>query len=144
MSLESPLSFALWISSTYHKTATNAWNWYHRWLWRNGTQISVWNIATKKTELPVQVFCCSWKFPLKQSKRSCFIYMFFLFIYMFCLSEPVQVYSSSAYAVTSGMALARWLGNTVFCLNFSSAGKEPIMASKAKKYAPGHSCLKGG
>ena len=47
-----------------------------------------------------------------------------------CLSEPVQVHSSSTHAVSDGTC--QMTGNTVFCLNFSSAGKEPIMASKAK------------
>ena len=34
------------ISSIYQKTTAKAWNCYQRWLWRNGTRISVWNIPS--------------------------------------------------------------------------------------------------
>ena len=34
------------ISSIYRKTTAKAWNCYQRWLWRNGTRISVWNIPS--------------------------------------------------------------------------------------------------
>ena len=44
---ESRLPFVQ-ISSLYRKTAAKAWNWYQRWLWRNGTRISVWNIPSRK------------------------------------------------------------------------------------------------
>ena len=37
---ESCLSFVQ-INSVYQKTAVKPWSWYQRWLWRNGTQISV-------------------------------------------------------------------------------------------------------
>ena len=36
------------ISSIYWKTAAKVWNWYQRWLWRNGTRISVCNIWSGK------------------------------------------------------------------------------------------------
>ena len=44
---ESRLPFVQ-ISSLYRKTAAKASNWYQRWLWRNGTRISVWNIPSRK------------------------------------------------------------------------------------------------
>ena len=44
---ESRLPFVQ-ISSLYRKTAAKAWNWYQRWLWRNGTRISVWNTPSRK------------------------------------------------------------------------------------------------
>ena len=37
---ESCLSFVQ-INLVYQKTAVKPWSWYQRWLWRNGTQISV-------------------------------------------------------------------------------------------------------
>ena len=52
---ESRLPFVQ-ISSTYQKTTAKAWTRYQRWLWRNGTQISVWNIPSGKTGLPFQMF----------------------------------------------------------------------------------------
>ena len=48
---ESRLPFVQ-ISSIYRKTAAKAWNWYQRWLWRNGTWISIRQL----TELPFQMF----------------------------------------------------------------------------------------
>ena len=44
------------------KKAAKACNWYQRWLWRNGTRISVWNIPSGKARLPFQMFRCSRKF----------------------------------------------------------------------------------
>ena len=45
------------ISSIYRKTTAKAWYCYQRWLWRNGTRISVWNIPSgKKTGLSFQMF----------------------------------------------------------------------------------------
>ena len=52
---ESRLPFVK-ISSSYQKTTAKAWTRYQRWLWRNGTQISVWNIPSGKTGLPFQMF----------------------------------------------------------------------------------------
>ena len=52
---ESPLPFAQ-ISSIYQKMATKTWNWYQKWLWGNGTQISVWNIPSRKTGLVTNIF----------------------------------------------------------------------------------------
>ena len=46
----------------YQKTTAKAWCWYQRWLWRNGTRISVCNISSVKTGLPFQMFRCSRKF----------------------------------------------------------------------------------
>ena len=42
-------------------TEKRPWSWYQGWLLRNGTRISVWNIPSRKTGLPFQVFRCSWK-----------------------------------------------------------------------------------
>ena len=47
------------IGSIYQKTAAKAWNWNQRWLWKNETRISVWNILSGKTGLPFQIFRCS-------------------------------------------------------------------------------------
>ena len=52
---ESRLPFVK-ISSIYQKTTAKAWTRYQRWLWRNGTRISVWNIPFRKTGLPFQIF----------------------------------------------------------------------------------------
>ena len=41
---------------TYRKTTAKAWNCYQRWLCRNGTRISIWNISSRKTGLPFQMF----------------------------------------------------------------------------------------
>ena len=61
------------ISSIYWKTAAKAWNWYQRWLWRNGTRISVCNISSGKTGLPFQLFRCSRKFSVgKRSQKFVF------------------------------------------------------------------------
>ena len=51
---ESRLPFVQ-ISSIYQKTTAKAWTRFQRWLWRNGTQISVWNIPSGKTGLPFQM-----------------------------------------------------------------------------------------
>ena len=32
------------------KTAAKPWNWYQRWLWRNGTRISVWMFHSEKQD----------------------------------------------------------------------------------------------
>ena len=56
------------ISSINRKTAVKAWNWYQRWLWRNGTRISLWNIPSGKTGLPFQMFRCSWKFSVGKTQ----------------------------------------------------------------------------
>ena len=45
---ESRLPF-LQISSIYCEKAAKALDWYQRYLWRNGTRISVWNIPSGKT-----------------------------------------------------------------------------------------------
>ena len=40
--LKSLLPFLqLLVGSNYRKTAAKTWNWYQRWLWRNGTQIQL-------------------------------------------------------------------------------------------------------
>ena len=69
--LESQLLFAQ-ISSIYQKTATKPWNWNQRWLWRNVTGISVWNIPTGKTGLPFQTFRCSRKFSTETTRKVMF------------------------------------------------------------------------
>ena len=58
--------------SIYRKTTAKAWNWYQRWLWRNWTRISVWNIPSGKTGLPLQMFRCSWKFSAGTTKKVMF------------------------------------------------------------------------
>ena len=63
---ESPLPFVQ-ISSNYRKKAAKAWNWYQRWLWKNRTRISVWNIPSGKTGLTFA------DVPLRP-KKSCSIY----------------------------------------------------------------------
>ena len=60
------------ISSIYWKTAAKAWNWYQRWLWRNGIQISVWNIPSRKTRLPFRCSRCSLKFSIGKTQRVLF------------------------------------------------------------------------
>ena len=49
-----------------------AWNRYQRWLWRNWTRSSVWNIPFGKTGLPLQMFRCSWKFSAGTTKKVMF------------------------------------------------------------------------
>ena len=68
---ESPLLFVQ-ISSIYRKTAAKAWNWYQRWLWRNGTRISVWNIPSEKTGLPFQMFRYFRKFSVGKTQKVAF------------------------------------------------------------------------
>ena len=68
---QSPLPFVQ-ISSIYWKTAAKAWNWYQRWLWRNGIQISVWNISSRKTRLPFRCSRCSLKFSIGKTQRVLF------------------------------------------------------------------------
>ena len=54
-----PESRFVQISSIYQKTTAKAWtryDRYQRWIWRNGTQISVWNISSGKTGLPFRMF----------------------------------------------------------------------------------------
>ena len=64
------------ISSIYRKTTAKAWNCYQRWLWRNGTRISVWNIPSgkKKQDYLFRCYLTSGHFPLEWPKKSCFIY----------------------------------------------------------------------
>jgi len=64
------------ISSICWKMVAKAWNWYQRWLWRNGTRTSAWNIPSGKTGLPFQMFFCSQKFSTgtTQPKKLCSIY----------------------------------------------------------------------
>ena len=64
------------ISSIYRKTTAKAWNCYQRWLWRNGTRISVWNIPSgkKKQDYLFRCSLTSGHFPLEWPKKSCFIY----------------------------------------------------------------------
>ena len=74
---ESRLPFVK-ISSIYQKTTAKAWTRYQRWLWRNGTRISVlWNIPSRKTGLPFQIFCrciATGHFPVEWPKKLCAIY----------------------------------------------------------------------
>ena len=48
------------ISFSYRKTAAKVWNWFQRWLWRNGTRISV--CPSGRTGVPFRMFRCSRKF----------------------------------------------------------------------------------
>ena len=50
------------ISSIYQKTATKPWNWYQRWLWRNVTGISVWNVPTH-SDIPLLPEIFHWNDP---------------------------------------------------------------------------------
>ena len=68
---ESRLPF-IQISSIYRKTAPKVWNWYQRWLSRNRTWISVWNIPSGETGLPFQVFRCSRKFSVGKTQKVAF------------------------------------------------------------------------
>ena len=58
------------ISSSYRKTAAKVWNWYQRWLWRNGTQISV--CPSGRTGLPFQMFRCSRTFSAGTTQKVVF------------------------------------------------------------------------
>ena len=78
---ESPLPFVLQISSIYPKTAAKAWNWYQRWLRRNGTRIAVWNIPSGKTGLPFQMFRCFRKLSVGTTQKV----VFHLFSNRICL-----------------------------------------------------------
>ena len=60
------------ISSIDRKTAAKVWNWYQRWLWRNETRISVWNIPSGKTGLPFQMFRFSRKFSVGKIQKVAF------------------------------------------------------------------------
>ena len=73
-------------SSIYRigKTTAKAWNWYQRWLWRNGTRISVWNIPSGKTGLPFQMFRCSRKLSARTTKKV----MFYLILSNRIFSNP--------------------------------------------------------
>ena len=71
---ESRLPFTL-ISYIYRKTAAKGWNWYHRWLWRNATRTSVWNIPTGKTGLAFQMFRCFRKFSAGGRTRKVVFYL---------------------------------------------------------------------
>ena len=44
----------------FRKTAPKVWDWYQRWLWRNGRRISV--CPSGRIGLPFQMFRCSRKF----------------------------------------------------------------------------------
>ena len=68
---ESRLQFVQ-ISSIYRKTTAKAWTRYQRWLWRNGTRISIWKIPSGKTGLPFQMFCCSREFSAGTTKKVVF------------------------------------------------------------------------
>ena len=50
--VESHLPLIAQISYIHQKPTAKAWNWYQRWLWRNGTRISVWNNPSGNTGLP--------------------------------------------------------------------------------------------
>ena len=57
------VSFASWscllflqISSLFRKTAAKARNWYQRYVWINGTYISLWNIPPEKNKKRKQDF----------------------------------------------------------------------------------------
>ena len=48
------------------KTAAKAWNWYLRWLWRDGTQISILEDSIRKNRTTIsgvpllpEIFCCN-------------------------------------------------------------------------------------
>ena len=72
---ESRLPFVK-ISSIYLKTTAKTWNWYQRWLWRNRTRISLWNIPSGKTGLPFQMFRCSRKFSVWKTQKVSFHLLF--------------------------------------------------------------------
>ena len=63
------------ISFIFRKTTAKAWRWCQRWLWKNGTRISVWNISSGKIGLPFPMFRCSRKFATETTrpKKSCSI-----------------------------------------------------------------------
>ena len=62
------------ISSIYRKTAAKAWNWYQRWLWRNGTRISVRIFHPKRQDYLFRCSAAPGNFPLERPKKSCSIY----------------------------------------------------------------------
>ena len=58
-------------SSFYRKTVAKAWNWYQRWVSKNGTQITAWNIPSGKTGLLSQMAVVPVIFPLQLKKACC-------------------------------------------------------------------------
>ena len=58
------------ISSTLRKTVTKTWD--QRCLWRNRIRISVWNIPSRKTGLPFQIFYCYWKSSAGTTQKAVF------------------------------------------------------------------------
>ena len=71
--LESHLPFVQ-ISSIYLKTTIKAWNWYQRWLWRNGTEIFAWNILSGKQDYLFRCSVAPGNFLLERPKKACPIY----------------------------------------------------------------------
>ena len=72
--VESHLPLIAQISYIHQKPTAKAWNWYQRWLWRNGTRISVWNNPSGNTGLPFQMFCCFWKLSTGMTQKVVFNY----------------------------------------------------------------------
>ena len=50
----------------------SCWNWYQRWLWRNGGRISVCNVPFAKIGLSFQMFRCSRKFLRRTTQKVVF------------------------------------------------------------------------
>ena len=75
----SPLSWEPWTGYHLYKSVPftgklprRTSNWYQRWLWRNATRISVWNISSGKTGQPFQMFLCSRKFSVGKTPKVAF------------------------------------------------------------------------
>ena len=83
------------------------WNWNKRWLWRNGTRISVWNIPFRKTGVPFYILRCLLKF----SAWSTLTFVFHIF---FCWNK---------YLVLSWSFLLHFQGNNI-SLKFLHPWKE--------------------
>lgn len=83
------------------------WNWNKRWLWRNGTRISVWNIPFRKTGVSFYILRCLLKF----SAWSTLTFVFHIF---FCWNK---------YLVLSWSFLLHFQGNNI-SLKFLHPWKE--------------------
>ena len=109
---ESRLPF-MQISSIYRKTTAKAWNWYQRWLWRNGTRISVWNqysIRTNRTtfsDVP---------FPLGRPRKSCSIYFPTRFPRK-CLLMVNNPWRNRRLFFRWSKTRGLWVRNCVWCIN---------------------------
>ena len=109
------------ISSIHQKVASKSWSWYYmyqRWLWRNGTRISVLEHSVLKNRTSFSVVAPR-HFLLEWPKKSCSIYFLTRFSGMFCKWLTTSVSICSLYHVILCYCLLEQRKFTKQSLSFS-------------------------